>query len=879
MHIWQVSARCFVAGLVLISTSVSAQKTPSSAYEQFVRKVRADLPVPKTICYSNDRNAFTNIAPPQAFLQARRNPNLRTAATATFNVTYTNFTPEAQAAFQYAVDIWANLISSPVPINIQASWTTQDRGVLGSAGPAEIRFGSDGAQKGQGIYPIALAEKIARRELNVPGQPDIRADFNRNNNWYYGLDGKTPAGQYDLVSVVLHEIAHGLGFIGYFNTSGTVGQYAAGLPSVYDHFVENGQSQNLVSSTSLFADGSSELYQQLTRNNLFLNGPILQQKTAQKIKLYAPATFDRGSSIYHVDEGTYPPGNPNSLMSPQFGSAEAIHSPGPLVMNFFADMEWKTTSVLHDALASSEETKDVAFNVRVISDTTLVPGSVKLLYRKTAPTATDNRFTEIPLPLVAGSTTAYSYTMPAATAQGDVWYYIQAQDASGRTFTNPGKSMAGAQLLHRVQFGPDRTPPTIVFSPDNSFIFAVTDSIPVYARISDDRSIAGVRSNIDTAYVDYQINGVAQPALPLRLTRRGPDGGTYDSLYHNRIVFPANVLKAGDKISYRIVARDSSNAKNQAVSPGTGFYDLTVVTPKTPIERYTNTFADAMSANDFVGYRFSIGTPTGFTSPAIQSEHPYQNGSNFKYESNAKYVLLSPITIKANPDSAKIRFDEIVLVEPGDVQSKYGDSNFFDYVVVEGSKDNGRTWQPFADGYDSNSYPDWLVAYNTNLVAGTTAGEKNSTTVGLPNLFKRRELSLVSNGNFKPGDNVLVRFRLFSDQLAHGWGWSIDNLQIQVPPPPPVLGNEPLAAGMLSVYPNPATSGLIRIEADLVKPVAEADLAISGPTGQRLRYVTLKVGGRKVNEQLDLSQLPSGLYFIQLKAGETTLTQKIVIAR
>lgn len=864
---------------VLLTNTATAQKTAaaSTSYGPFVPSLQTALPVPKTIYYKLDRDQFTQVLPPEAFLKGRRNPNARPAATAKFNVSYTNFTPEAQRAFQYAVDIWSTLLVSPVTIQIKANWTTQNPGILGSAGPAEIRVGSDGTQKASGIYPIALAEKIARRDLNNPNDPDINADFNRNNTWYYGLDGKTPPGQTDLVTVVLHEIGHGLGFIGYFGISGNTGQYTAnGFPSVFDHFIENGQGQRLVAETTAFPDGSAALYRQLTGGNLFLNGPILQKKTGTRIKLYAPASFNEGSSIYHLDEATYPKGDTNSLMTPQLGNAEAIHTPGPLVLNFFTDMEWKTTSVLHEPLVSSEDVKDVVFRVRVISDTTLTPGSVKLFYRKSAPTAADNRFTELTPTLVPGSTTDYAYTMPAAVAQGDIWYYFQAQDASDRTFTNPGKSPAGSQLLHRVEFGPDNVPPTIKFSTPKNFIFTTTvaDTLPVMATISDDR-----QTGIDTAYVEYQINGTARPALPLLNSPLVINGLQYDSVYSNRILLPASSLNVGDKISYRIVARDSSRARNQAISPATGFYELTVVAKKPTVDRYTNTFADASAATDFAAYRFSIGTPAGFVDPAIQSEHPYQNGADFKNESSTEIVLLAPVRIKANPDSATVRYDEVVLVEPGDAGSRFGDDNFYDYVIVEGSADNGKTWRPLINGYDSNAQSDWLTAYNKNLVDGPTAGEKISTTVGTLGLYKRRQFSITQNGNFRAGQEILIRFRLYADQLAHGWGWAIDNLQIQVPPPPPVLATEPISAGTFSVYPNPISTGLVRIEADLARPVAKADLTVTGPTGQPLRQLMLTVGGTKLNDQLDLSQLPAGLYFLRLKAGDAVLTQKVIIAR
>ncbi len=43
------------------------------------------------------------------------------AATATINVTYTGFSGPAQVAFQKAVDLWKPLISSSVPIKVNAN--------------------------------------------------------------------------------------------------------------------------------------------------------------------------------------------------------------------------------------------------------------------------------------------------------------------------------------------------------------------------------------------------------------------------------------------------------------------------------------------------------------------------------------------------------------------------------------------------------------------------------------------------------------------------------------------------------------------------------------------------------------------------------------
>ena len=59
-------------------------------------------------------------------------------------------------------------------------------------------------------YHVALANKLAGVDLS-PADDDINANFSTNFNFYLGLDNNHGA-QNDLVAVLLHEFAHGLGF-------------------------------------------------------------------------------------------------------------------------------------------------------------------------------------------------------------------------------------------------------------------------------------------------------------------------------------------------------------------------------------------------------------------------------------------------------------------------------------------------------------------------------------------------------------------------------------------------------------------------------------------------------------------------------------------
>src|SRR5690606_7891568 len=141
--------------------------------------------------------------PPSTEILNRLAMRTADAPCANIEVTYNNFPPGAEDAFQAAVDIWAYSISSPVTIRVTANWTFLGGGLLGSAGSAHVYRNFANAPDDK-LYGSALADMIAGYDL-APGQADITANFNSIQNWYFGTDGEGTWSQYDLMSVVLHE--------------------------------------------------------------------------------------------------------------------------------------------------------------------------------------------------------------------------------------------------------------------------------------------------------------------------------------------------------------------------------------------------------------------------------------------------------------------------------------------------------------------------------------------------------------------------------------------------------------------------------------------------------------------------------------------------
>lgn len=164
-------------------------------------------------------------------------------------------------AYQYAADIWGANLDSTVEIRVQASFTplacTANTAVLGSARAANGFANFSGAEFGRTFYHVALANKRAARDLD-PANDDIITNFNselgrpgclEGGGFYYGLDGRPPAGQSSLITVLLHEFAHGLGFSTFTNTANGV------RPSNFDdvymrHLFDNTIGKNWTQMTN-----------------------------------------------------------------------------------------------------------------------------------------------------------------------------------------------------------------------------------------------------------------------------------------------------------------------------------------------------------------------------------------------------------------------------------------------------------------------------------------------------------------------------------------------------------------------------------------------------------------------------------------------------
>jgi hypothetical protein len=198
-----------------------------------------------------------------------------------------------------------------------------DGTVLGQAGASDYYLDySNGS-----VVPYALANHILDRDLNGSGL-EIDTQFNSaldNQNgctaglsWYYGFDSAPDDGT-SFLSVVLHEIVHGMGFIGLMGSS-------AHAPFSWP----DGKEGFSLLSKNLGRAGLSATLDEMTRgqriiamtsgDRLTWKGDSANNKTSNyssgvnqnEIQFYAPSSFDSGSSLSHFDVDLAP----DELMEP-----------------------------------------------------------------------------------------------------------------------------------------------------------------------------------------------------------------------------------------------------------------------------------------------------------------------------------------------------------------------------------------------------------------------------------------------------------------------------------------------------------------------------------------------------------------------------------
>ena len=249
-------------------------------------------------------------------------------------------------AFQYAANLWGALIDSPVLIRVGARFDhlacNSTSAVLGSAGPTNAVRDFAGAPVANTWFAVALGNSLFGGDL-IPGNDDVTATFNSALGttcpfplgWYYGLDGNPPGNQLDFVTVVLHEMGHGIGFLTFVDLGS--GAKLGGLDDTFMRHLEDhttGKTYPAMSNTERVTASTNT-------GNLHWVGPAVAAasgvltagRVGDHVRMFAPSPQQGGSSVSHFDTAL----SPNEPMEPIYTGPR--HTLG-LTVSALQDMGW-----------------------------------------------------------------------------------------------------------------------------------------------------------------------------------------------------------------------------------------------------------------------------------------------------------------------------------------------------------------------------------------------------------------------------------------------------------------------------------------------------------------------------------------------------------
>ena len=253
-----------------------------------------------------------------------------------FKVDFTNTPSIYQPAVNEAVDVWSQNFTSAVTVKIKVLWERQSNsGILASAAPGKFHTNFKNIPDSDLWYASALADALAGEDIE-PSVPEITIRINSTNGpmLYLGTDGKCPSNKYDLVSMILHEMGHGLGFLSNADYDQLYGYGSIQQPTPFDAYAQLPDGRRLMDLDS----PSLELGKALTEPLVWSGANAIRANNGIKPPLYAPSTYEGGSSISHLDEETFRNSARDAVMTPNLKFGEVFHLPGPLLIAMFEDL-------------------------------------------------------------------------------------------------------------------------------------------------------------------------------------------------------------------------------------------------------------------------------------------------------------------------------------------------------------------------------------------------------------------------------------------------------------------------------------------------------------------------------------------------------------
>ncbi len=323
-------------------------------------------------------------------------------------------------------------------------------------------------------------------------------------------------------------------------------------------------------------------------------------------------------------------------------------------------------------------------------------------------------------------------------------------------------------------------------------------------------------------------------------------------------------IDIADEASWTPLYNDDTNWDNGAFMQGSATYgwgEYNSVTHHVQgtivfVLKYANgTYRKFINEDFFGGYTFKYATWNGNawvdenTKTILNTSNPDNRYNYYSFESNAE-VIAEPATTSwdfvfkkyntfLNPPGENYvvtgtLHNPNVTIAKNDEPTGVSNPNGLDYS--EDINSIGYDWKAFdGSAFAVNSDMAYYVRYNTGVV-----------------------------------------YRLVFSSFEGG---STGNLGFNFEDVSDLLGLENIAEGItFGMYPNPSTNKMVNIVYDLKNLVSqENNISIYNIQGQLVHTSRVDANNGFYNKTLDLSSLQSGMYLVQFKAGDKSISKKLIL--
>lgn len=331
--------------------------------------------------------------------------SVRVGSSLSLDLSFSGMTAQQQTASQYGAGLWGAQLVGKVPVAVSITFTNLAEGVLGCS-YSPTAYLSNGV-----YYPAALCNQIAGEDLD-PNSMDIRLEFNTQYAFYFGTDMDAGLST-DYVTILLHELTHGLGF--FDSIDSTTGAYGYDTyPLIYDTFLyHNGSRLTALSDSGRAAAICSDA--------LYFDGTnAAAANSGSRIKLYAPTTYQSGSSVSHWDtEVSFATFMKYAYQSP-------LHTIGARKLGLMKDLGWSLASEIATppAAPAGVAASDATYADKVRITWSVSAGATSYpIYRSTS----SNSVSAAQI----GTATSSPYDDAAAVAGTTYYYWVKAANNAG----------------------------------------------------------------------------------------------------------------------------------------------------------------------------------------------------------------------------------------------------------------------------------------------------------------------------------------------------------------------------------------------------------------------------------------------------------------